>query len=118
LDENNQFAKTISIVIKYPNFHQHTKSFTNDRYFNELEEIFLIALKLYDSNFVNQKIRLIGVSLSNLSTSKTNQIQLGIFADDSKKMISKKQNDIDEIIEKINDKFDTKIINKASKIIK
>lgn len=59
-------GKTVNIKIKYEDFSSHTKSFTMEAYTNSEELIYKIAKDLLDELPLEQHVRLIGLSLSNL----------------------------------------------------
>lgn len=67
LQEKNYRIKTISLKIKYANFEVNNKSFSGKYYVNDFETIYNTAVKLLLNCFdTNRKLRLIGISTSNL----------------------------------------------------
>lgn len=67
-------AKTISIKLKDENFKNQTRSLTLQEPIYLADDIYLEAIKLLDEAFNGEYIRLIGISLSNLSTMDMNQL--------------------------------------------
>lgn len=67
-------AKTISIKLKNENFKNQTRSLTLQEPIYLADDIYLEAIKLLDEAFNGEYIRLIGISLSNLSTRDMNQL--------------------------------------------
>lgn len=67
-------AKTISIKLKDENFKNQTRSLTLQEPIYLADDIYLESIKLLDEAFNGEYIRLIGISLSNLSTMDMNQL--------------------------------------------
>lgn len=67
-------AKTISLKLKDENFKNQTRSLTLQEPIYLADDIYLEAIKLLDEAFNGEYIRLIGISLSNLSTRDMNQL--------------------------------------------
>ncbi len=78
LRSKNLYGKTITIKYKTINFETHTRSKTVDEYFNESDEIKEISREILNSIEFNDAIRLIGLTVSNLSDKK-NYEQLNFF---------------------------------------
>ncbi|WBW99355.1 DNA polymerase IV [Oceanirhabdus sp. W0125-5] len=78
LKSKNLYGKTVTIKYKTINFETHTRSKTVEEYFNENDEIKEISREIFDSIEFNEAIRLIGVTVSNLSNKK-NFEQLNFF---------------------------------------
>lgn len=107
-------GKTIQLVIKESNFKVKNKSITLNEPTNEYNDIYLTALKLYEKNFQDIEIRLIGVTLQNLIDENNVKKEMTIFNyndfDDS--------DDIQILIEKLNREFDKPVFKKASDVLK
>ena len=76
-----KMGSTIQIVAKeaaYP-FVSHNKSFTLDAPTNKWETIYKTATKLYEDNFYNLTIRLVGVTLQKLVNNEDVNIQMTLF---------------------------------------
>ena len=72
-------AKTITLKIKYGDFSQHTRSRTTLNPITTQEEINRIAHELLEQSSLEQEVRLLGISLSNLiSLNHSEGIQLSL----------------------------------------
>lgn len=67
-------AKTVSIKLKDENFKNQTRSITLQEPIYKADDIYLEAVNLLDEAFNGEYIRLIGISLSNLSGRDMNQL--------------------------------------------
>ena len=68
--KNKVAGKTITLKIKYSDFIQQTRSKTGTLYLSSKELIFEESKKLLYQEKLLNSVRLIGISLSNLNTSK------------------------------------------------
>ena len=75
----NKLGPTIQIVVKESDFVVHNKSITLENPTNNYEVIFDTAMKLYEKNFSNLTVRLLGITLQNLIDQKDIAIQMSIF---------------------------------------
>ncbi|WP_420857126.1 DNA polymerase IV [Tissierella carlieri] len=69
-------GRTITLKIKDENFAVQTRSKTLNEYINDLPQIFDISLELLEEIEIHNKIRLIGITASNLMTSELEQLSL------------------------------------------
>lgn len=76
LERKNLRGKTITLKIKNSEFENHTRSRTLSKYIYSKEDIFLEVEKILDSIVIDEYIRLIGVTLSNLSDYETEQLTI------------------------------------------
>ena len=76
LIDKNLKAKTISVKIKYDDFTNHQKSRTFPSYIDKSSDIYEISRELFSEFKRDKKIRLIGITLSNLTSSKIYQLEL------------------------------------------
>lgn len=76
LESKDLQAKTITLKIKDINFRIQTKSKTLNNYISSFEEIYEAAVNLLDEIEITQDIRLIGLTASNLTTLKLEQLSL------------------------------------------
>lgn len=75
----NKIGTTIQIVVKEANFVSHNKSTTISSPTNDYKVILDKALKLYEKNFMDLTVRLVGVTLQNLINPKDMAIQMSLF---------------------------------------
>ncbi|MFU0825138.1 DNA polymerase IV [Clostridium sp.] len=76
LSSKNVSGKTITLKIKTSSFENHTKTRTLSSYISKEEDIYKEACEILDSIELNEKIRLIGVSVSSLKENKIKQMTL------------------------------------------
>ena len=109
--KDGMVGSTIQIVVKEENFKIHNKSMalispTNDKY-----EIYRIAVKLYEENFKDLIIRLVGVTLQNLSKKDNLMVQMSLFDDIAP---APEENVTKKLINEINKKMDKEVLKRAS----
>ena len=80
-NEENKIGTTVQIVVKEPapSFKTFNKSTTFANPTNDWKVIFDKAMNLYDKNFIDKTIRLVGVTLQNLISPKDMAIQMTLF---------------------------------------
>lgn len=110
--EQNLYGNNISITLKYSDFNICNRSLTIKKYTNEYNDIIEIAIKLIETNFKEEMVRLVGVSLNNLLEKGNINYQEQINFNNNSEV--KKNNKSDEIIELINKKYNKKIVKKAN----
>ncbi|MBU5269711.1 DNA polymerase IV [Clostridium cochlearium] len=76
LRKNHMWGKTVTVKIKNYKFEITTKSKTLKEYINEEEKIYIEACKILDSINIKDPLRLIGLTLSNLSEIKIEQLTI------------------------------------------
>ncbi|MBR0439434.1 MAG: DNA polymerase IV [Bacilli bacterium] len=108
----NKLGSTIQIVVKESDFKVHNKSITFDNPTNDADVIFNIAMNLYDKNFSNMMIRLVGVTLQNLINTKDIAIQMSLF--DYEK--HEEQSSTKLLINELNRKMKKKVLIRASEV--
>ncbi|WP_375505759.1 hypothetical protein [uncultured Nostoc sp.] len=83
LEQHETRVRTLTLKVKFSDYHQITRSKTMLAPIGELSTIFEIAKTLFLSiDLENRSIRLLGISLSNLDNAKQSQaIQLPLFQD-------------------------------------
>ena len=77
LKKESFYAKTVTVKIKTDDFRSHTRSRTLKEYIRSAKEIKNAAFEILDNYDIKKSIRLIGLSLSNIS--KTRYEQLSFF---------------------------------------
>ncbi len=73
LNKSNVAGKTITLKIKYSDFTLQTRSKTLPYYVSDVSVILETAKTLLYQEKLNNSVRLLGISLSNLNTEKTNK---------------------------------------------
>ena len=97
LKEKKMYTKSVSIWIKYTDFTKVSKQITLTNSTNELEYIYMHAIKLFNSIWNEESIRALCVGISTLS--KTNDIQLNLFSHEKIKETPKITNEkLDKVI--------------------
>ncbi len=69
-------GKTLTLKIKYKDFSVFTRSKTQDFYYENAQDFYETALKLWELRPYDKPIRLLGLSLSNLNTQERKQISI------------------------------------------
>lgn len=89
-------GKTIALTIRYSNFTTFTRQFTLKHPIDHSQDIYQAILKILTHIRLTQAVRLLGVSISNL-TAKT--VQLPLFEEEQKRMTTTK------LMDDINDRY-------------
>lgn len=108
--KQNKYASVIVVILKDNKFKKFSHQKKLETPTNSTEEIYRISKKILTEMYKEEKIRLIGVRLDNLTDKKIKQVT--IFDD-----INEEQKNIDEVIDQVNNKYGN-IIKKASLINK
>ena len=106
----NMLGFTVSITIRYYDFYTITRSMTVSEPICNEEEIYLRAVSLFERNYDNRPIRLLGVTLSSLKEKREVLQQMSIFDLN----INKKTTT--EIINDLNKLLDGNYLKKASEV--
>ena len=103
------FTKTVAVIFKNSNFTTYSAQATLDKPTNNTKEILKKIYEVFDNNYKEDEIRLIGARLANLVNTKEEQISLfdETIEDD-------KEDNIQKTIDDINNKFGKSIIKPAS----
>ena len=106
-------GKTIQLILKDTDFKVHLKSQTLDKAISATSDIYQASVNLYNKYFKNKGliVRLVGVTLSNLTPLREENVQLSFFDDTP---VDK----VDDLINEVNRKFKKKVVGKASIILK
>ncbi|MGD1975239.1 MAG: hypothetical protein PVG73_14330, partial [Desulfobacterales bacterium] len=108
-------GKTITLKVKYHNFVQITRSVTRHTYTNDSADIYTNICSLLEKTAVGKKpVRLLGISLSNLSDSGSGR-QLSLFKHDGS---TKKRQELNKTLDSICEKFGGKGVRPGSLIEK
>ncbi|MGY6649158.1 DNA polymerase IV [Wenyingzhuangia sp. IMCC45574] len=73
--KNNVKGRTITLKIKYSDFTQNTRSKTRQDYVNTEHEIFKVVKELLFQQKIENSVRLLGISLSNLNNEEPKSIK-------------------------------------------
>lgn len=103
------FAKTVAVIFKNGNFVSYSAQATLNKPTNNTKEIIKKIYEVFDNNYKEDEIRLIGARLANLTDTKEEQISL---FDES--IEDEKEDNIQKTIDDINNKFGKSIIKPAS----
>lgn len=113
--KKEKIGTTISLVMKSPDFITTNRSITLSLPTNEGDIIYNNAMKLFDANYKNNPIRLIGVTLSNLKEKENFFVQMNLF--DLEKV--REENATKLLLNELNAKFNNKkMFIKASELEK
>ena len=107
--KENKYAKVICVILKDNKFkrYSHQKKLKNQ--VNSYNEIYNYSKEILNEFYKNEKIRLIGIRLDDLKEEKTYQTSL--FDKEPEK-----DEKIDKIIDRINDKYGKPVLKRASNI--
>ena len=76
---DQMIGNTIQIMAKDTNYQAHNKSTTLEKLTNDSKDLYQVALKLYEKNFMDLTVRAIGLTLQNLVSIKDSSIQMTFF---------------------------------------
>ena len=110
LRSKGMYAKTIGIIFKNSNFNSYSAQETLENATDNTKEILKCAYKVFDNNYKQDEIRLIGVRLANLMDNRNEQVSL---FDNSEEDFDHTA-DIQKTIDEINNKFGKSLIKPAS----
>ena len=108
LRSKNLYVKTVGVIFKNNNFISYSAQATLNKPTDNTKEILKKIYEVFDNNYKDDEIRLIGVRLANLTKDKTEQIS--IFDTESRE----KEDNIQKTIDNINNKFGKSLIKPAS----
>ncbi len=98
-------GKTITLKLRFSDFHTITRSTTLDEPTNSDQQIYQLACTLLDAvNFARRKVRLVGIAVSNLDTGE--QPKLLVTANSRK-------SEVDKAIDAVRERFGTASIRRA-----
>ncbi len=109
LRRKKMFTKTVAVIFKNSNFVSYSAQATLNKPTNNTKEILKKIYEVFDNNYKEDEIRLIGARLANLTTTKEEQISL--FDEEEN---SEKEDNIQKTIDNINNKFGKSLIKPAS----
>ena len=111
LRKQNKYTSVIGVMLKDKFFktYSHQRRIKNPT--SNTEEIFKVAKQLVSELWNEEGVRLVGVSLSKLSSNFTHQISM--FEDVK---VVEKSNELDKVLDKLKETYGSNIIKKASQI--
>ena len=96
----NMLGFTVSITIRYTDFYTITRALTLNQPICNSEEIYLRAVSLFEKNYDNRPVRLLGVTLSSLKEKKEVLQQMSIFdLNINKKSTTEIINDLNKLLD-------------------
>ena len=115
-NKRNLISNSISITIKYTRFESVTRQTTVNSFINDYETILSTAKMLFDANYSGRPVRLLGISLNNTINKKNYKEQLNIF--EMAQEDETNDDSLEQLLNAINNKFDKKLVTKASSFAK
>lgn len=109
-------SNTICITLKYTREKSRTKQMIIDKYTNEFDDIYATSVLLFENVYHGEMLRLVGVSLNNVVKQEDVNIQISLFEPAIE--LNKKESDVDNLINDLNDKFKGNTFKKASDLVK
>ena len=109
LREQKQYAKTVAIIYKDSNFITYSQQEKLSRETNNTKDIYLKVINIFEKSYKKEPIRLIGVRLSDLTSSR--KVQISLFEEES---VKDEEDTFQETLDNINKKFGKDLITPAS----
>jgi DNA polymerase-4 len=109
LRKSNYHARQITLKLRYADFDTYTRQTTAPRPFRTDEEIARMAISLFERFPLDRKIRLLGVSASDLSSDDEQPAQRDLFGEPANKKMDK----LNDTIDRIREKFGADAIQRA-----
>ncbi len=111
LRKQGDYANTVAIIFKNNQFKTYSSQSKLKLPSNNTKDIYELAVKIFDINYKNDPIRLIGIRLSDFQSSKEEQISL--FSEE-KSTETVENDEIQRTIDIINSKFGKSLLAPAS----
>ena len=111
LRKQGDYANTVAIIFKNNQFKTYSSQSKLKLPSNNTKDIYELAVKIFDTNYKNDPIRLIGIRLSDFQSSKEEQISL--FSEE-KSTETVENDEIQGTIDIINSKFGKSLLAPAS----
>ena len=109
LREKKLYTKTVAVIFKNNSFISYSAQATLNKPTNNTKEILKKIYNVFDENYKDDEIRLIGARLANLVNTKDEQMSL--FDEDTN---NDKEDSIQQTIDNINNRFGKSLIKPAS----
>lgn len=111
LRKQGQYANTVAVIFKNNQFSSYSAQAKLLSPSNNTKEIYTLVVKIFENNYKNDPIRLIGVRLADFTDKKEKQISL---FDEEKSTETVENEEIQKTIDTINNKFGKSLISPAS----
>ena len=111
LRQQGEYASTVAVIFKNNQFVNYSAQAKLSSPSNNTKDIYALAVKIFDSNYKQDPIRLIGIRLSSFTNKIEEQVSL---FDEQKSTELVENNEIQKTIDKINSKFGKSIVSSAS----
>ena len=111
LRKQKQYATTVAVIFKNNQFTSYSAQAKLSTPSNSTKDIYSLIVKIFDNNYKNDSIRLIGVRLSDFTDKKEKQISL---FEEEQSTDSVENDKFQETIDTINNKFGKSLITPAS----
>ena len=105
----NQYAKTVAVIYKDSNFRTYSQQEKLSRETNNTKDIYTKVIEIFDNSYKKEPIRLIGVRLSDLTT--TRKVQISLFEEEE---VKDEEDNFQKTLDDINKKFGKDLIAPAS----
>lgn len=109
---NHQIGSTIQIVVKESNFNVHNKSKSLNNPTSDWLQLYNVAVKLFEDNFLDLNVRLVGVCLQHLVNQKDMKVQMSLFDFQQHEQESSTR----LLINDINRKYNKTVLLRASEV--
>ena len=109
LRNQNQYAKTVAIIYKDSNFISYSQQEKLSRETNNTKDIYSKVIELFEKSYKKEPIRLIGVRLGDLTT--TRKVQISLFEEES---VQDEEDSFQKTLDAINNKFGKDLVAPAS----
>ena len=111
LRKQKQYTRTVAVIYKNDQFNNYSSQAKLKNPTNNTKEIYKLVIEIFKKSYKKDPIRLIGVRLADLSSTKESQLTL---FDDNENDDIEKDNEIQKTIDNINEKFGKSLIAPAS----
>ncbi len=111
LRKQKEYANTVAVIFKNRDFQSYSAQAKLSRPTNNTKDIYKLVIEIFNNNYKHDPIRLIGVRLADFSTTKETQISL---FDEEESTETVENDNVQEMIDTINDKFGKSILAPAS----
>lgn len=111
LRKQGEYASTVAVIFKNNQFSNYSAQAKLPSPSNNTKDIYALAVKIFDTNYKRDPIRLIGIRLSSFTDRKEEQVSL---FDEEKSTETVENAEIQKTIDQINSRFGKSIVSPAS----